>query len=292
MKMFCVRKNMRNGIIAIIANQGNVRIFQTMTEDIMKYPCKAYTIDSRLPRTCVSNSMEKWNQKENQFCDVRSKILSNTVVSRHHMTPEIALHLITPECAIYHQPIGPDFPFNNDPFWGFFWPGGQALTRFILDYKDRFRGKSILDLGCGCGASTVAALQVQASHVIANDIDPDALQATLLNVEINGVMNGRMLSLNDSNFVGRDSGVIDCDVILIGDMFYDKDIAADLHPWMQRLARHGKEIFVGDPGRHGITETGVLREMEHMVQYKLPNNVCLENNGFSHVNVWQFWVNQ
>lgn len=61
-------------------------------------------------------------------------------------------------------------------------------------------------------------------------------------MEINGVMNASMLSLNDSNLVGCDSSAIDCDVVLIGDMFYDKDIAADLHPWMQRLARQGKEV--------------------------------------------------
>uniref|UniRef100_A0A2M4CWI3 ETFB lysine methyltransferase n=1 Tax=Anopheles darlingi TaxID=43151 RepID=A0A2M4CWI3_ANODA len=283
------------GIAAIIANRSSsyVRIFQTVAEDIMKFPCKPYSIDhSDLPGACVTVSTKALSQKE-KICDVamRSNILSNTFLSRQHMTPEVALHLITPECAIYHQPIGADFPFKNDPFWGFYWPGGQALTRFILDYNDRFRSKSILDLGCGCGASTIAALQVQASHVTANDIDPVALQATLLNVEINGVMNESMLSLNESNLVGCDSGLINCDIIIIGDMFYDKDIAAILHPWMQRLARQGKEIFVGDPGRHGITETSILREMDHIVRYTLPNNVCLENNGFSHVNVWRFREN-
>ncbi|XP_035793133.1 electron transfer flavoprotein beta subunit lysine methyltransferase-like isoform X2 [Anopheles albimanus] len=245
--MFCTRRNQMKGVTTIIANLGNSRIFQAMNEDIMNFPCKTYTVDSGdLPAMNISVLMERWNQKEKKICDARSNILSNTVLSRNHMTPEIALHLITPKCAIYHQPIGDNFPFKNDPFWGFFWPGGQALTRFILEFKDLFRNRSILDLGCGCGASTIAALQAQASHVTANDIDRVALQATLLNVEINGVMNASMLSLNDSNLVGCDSSAIDCDVVLIGDMFYDKDIAADLHPWMQRLARQGKEATRGD----------------------------------------------
>ncbi|XP_050073127.1 electron transfer flavoprotein beta subunit lysine methyltransferase-like [Anopheles maculipalpis] len=114
--------------------------------------------------------------EELDVINAREKILSNTVLSRQHMTPEIALHLITPDCAIYHQPVGAGnngihTGFSADPFWGFFWPGGQALTRFILDTSHVFRGKTVLDVGCGCGASSIAALMVGASHVTANDID-------------------------------------------------------------------------------------------------------------------------
>uniref|UniRef100_A0A182K3M4 ETFB lysine methyltransferase n=1 Tax=Anopheles christyi TaxID=43041 RepID=A0A182K3M4_9DIPT len=228
---------------------------------------------------------------------VRGKILSNTVLSRQHMTPEIALHLITPDCAIYHQPVGAghnssgaDTGFPADPFWGFFWPGGQALTRFILDTGHIFRGKTVLEVGCGCGASAIAALMVEATQVIANDIDPVALQATLLNAERNGIT-GNRLAVSSDNLIsqGADTQTVDrCEVVLIGDLFYDTEIAADLHPWIQRLARAGAEIFIGDPGRHGITETGVLSHMELRARYELPANVCLENSGFSHANVWQF----
>lgn len=67
---------------------------------------------------------------------LRSNILRNTCISRHHLTPEIALRLITPECDIYHRPIAANSEdgghgFDADPFWGFYWPGGQALTRYV-----------------------------------------------------------------------------------------------------------------------------------------------------------------
>uniref|UniRef100_A0A182NHN9 ETFB lysine methyltransferase n=1 Tax=Anopheles dirus TaxID=7168 RepID=A0A182NHN9_9DIPT len=207
------------------------------------------------------------------------------------MTPEIALHLITPDCAIYHRPVGAgnngsDIGFFADPFWGFFWPGGQALTRFILDTTQVFRGKSVLDVGCGCGASTIAALRADATRVTANDIDPVALQATLLNVELNGITgDDDRLAVNGDNLIsdGADTKTDQhYDVVLIGDLFYDTEIAADLHPWILRLARAGTEIFIGDPGRHGITETGVLSHMVPRARYELPANVCLENSGFSH----------
>uniref|UniRef100_A0A182P9W0 ETFB lysine methyltransferase n=1 Tax=Anopheles epiroticus TaxID=199890 RepID=A0A182P9W0_9DIPT len=236
-------------------------------------------------------------EEDSHVISVRRKILSNTVLSRQHMTPEIALHLITPDCAIYHQPVGADHStscadtgFSADPFWGFYWPGGQALTRFILDTDHVFRGKSVLEVGCGCGASTIAALMVGANQVTANDIDPVALQATILNAKLNGITDNRLVVSSD-NLIGEgaDARTVDrCEVVLIGDLFYDTEIAADLHPWIQRLARAGAEIFIGDPGRHGITETGVLRHMELCARYELPANVCLENSGFSHANVWKF----
>ncbi|XP_058178844.1 electron transfer flavoprotein beta subunit lysine methyltransferase-like [Anopheles ziemanni] len=223
------------------------------------------------------------------------KILSNTVLSRQHLTPEIALHLITPQCDIYHRPVGAGetdtnaFPFPMDPFWGFYWPGGQALTRFILDTESLFRGKSVLDVGCGCGASSIAAKMVGACSVTANDIDQVALQATLLNAKVNGIVdNADELDVRSDNLIGNGASATRYDIVLIGDLFYDTEIAAVLHPWIQRLARAGKKIYIGDPGRHGITDTGVLNNMILHARYELPDNVCLENNGFSHANVWQY----
>ena len=61
---------------------------------------------------------------------LRSKILENTKISRKSLTPEIKLRLITPECAIYHQTVDENFVFgNSDPFWGFYWAGGQGVSR-------------------------------------------------------------------------------------------------------------------------------------------------------------------
>ena len=46
------------------------------------------------------------------------------------MTPELELALVTPDCAAYRQK--PEtFPFQ-EPYWAFYWPGGQVLTRYIL----------------------------------------------------------------------------------------------------------------------------------------------------------------
>lgn len=41
-----------------------------------------------------------------------------------------------------------------------------------MDNPDVVRGKSVLDLGSGCGATAIAAKMSGASRILANDIDP------------------------------------------------------------------------------------------------------------------------
>ena len=55
-------------------------------------------------------------------------IMENTKETRNHMTPELNLRLITKECKLWWQQYEKKV-FPTDPFWAFYWPGGQAITR-------------------------------------------------------------------------------------------------------------------------------------------------------------------
>lgn len=55
-------------------------------------------------------------------------ITENTVETRNHLTPEISVRLITPSCKLWWSRYDKTV-FPSDPFWAFYWPGGQALTR-------------------------------------------------------------------------------------------------------------------------------------------------------------------
>lgn len=123
--------------------------------------------------------------------DVVRTILDNTEITRDHMTPELKLLLLTENCPLYHEPFinkNGDGRLDSltrtvfhDPFWSIYWPGGQVLTRFILDERERIFGRRmpgarkgalrILDLGAGCGATAIAAKSIGGPwQVVANDI--------------------------------------------------------------------------------------------------------------------------
>jgi len=71
-----------------------------------------------------------------------------------------------------------------------FGTGSHETTRLCLEYleKSTLKGLTILDYGCGSGILSIAALMLGANHVIATDIDPQALEATKENSRNNKVI--------------------------------------------------------------------------------------------------------
>jgi len=58
-----------------------------------------------------------------QYQIYRELIEQFTEISVAHLTPEIQLSLIKRHAEKFNEEIG-------DPFWGFYWPGGQGLARY------------------------------------------------------------------------------------------------------------------------------------------------------------------
>ncbi|KAF6339298.1 electron transfer flavoprotein subunit beta lysine methyltransferase [Rhinolophus ferrumequinum] len=103
--------------------------------------------------------------------EMKAFLEENTeVTSSGSLTPEIQLRLLTPRCKFWWERA--DLWPHSDPYWAIYWPGGQALSRYLLDNPDVVRGKSVLDLGSGCGATAIAAKMSGASRILATDIDP------------------------------------------------------------------------------------------------------------------------
>ncbi len=55
-------------------------------------------------------------------------MIRNTVSSRDSLTPELAFRLITETCPMWMAT--PESCPMPDPYWAFYWPGGQAITRW------------------------------------------------------------------------------------------------------------------------------------------------------------------
>jgi predicted nicotinamide N-methyase len=132
---------------------------------------------------------------------------------------------------------------SEPPFWAAAWPGGQALARYVLDHPDVVRNRTVLDLGSGSGLVAVAALLAGAAAVVASEIDPFGATAIALNAELNGVV--------PVEVVGDvlDDGPPDVDVVLAGDVCYDRVMSERVLPYLDAARARGVEVLLGDPGR-------------------------------------------
>ncbi len=71
-----------------------------------------------------------------------------------------------------------------------FGSGDHETTRLVLQVLDQrvTGGESILDVGCGSGVLSIAALRLGAASARATDIDEDAVVVAKRNAELNGVV--------------------------------------------------------------------------------------------------------
>lgn len=184
---------------------------------------------------------------------IRAFIEANTQWTAPPHTPEIRLRLaaeIYPiwrmsEEALAERGVPP-------PFWAFAWAGGQAVARHLLDHPGLVRGKRVLDCGSGSGLCAIAAMMSGAAAVTAADIDPYAAEAIALNAAEAGVA----IAIVTDDLVGADRG---WDVVLVGDLFYERPLADRVEAWCRDLARRGALVLVGDPGRSYLPKEGLTR---------------------------------
>ncbi|MCB1754502.1 MAG: 50S ribosomal protein L11 methyltransferase [Gammaproteobacteria bacterium] len=89
-------------------------------------------------------------------------------------------HLEPPEPEAVNLRLDPGLAFGT---------GTHATTALCLEWLDsaELEGKRLLDFGCGSGVLAIAALLLGASAVAATDIDPQAMQASRSNAELNRV---------------------------------------------------------------------------------------------------------
>jgi predicted nicotinamide N-methyase len=172
--------------------------------------------------------------------DAETFILENMPLLAVPSVPEIRLHTALPSSGL-RRLLGPSGA--RSPYWAYPWAGGAALARYFLDRPEMVRGRSVLDLGAGSGLVAIAAVKAGAARVIAADIDPLAAVATKLNAAANGVD----VSVTENDLtLGLPPAV---DVITVGDLFYDRELAQRVTAFLDRCVAAGIEVLVGDPGR-------------------------------------------
>ncbi|XP_048355056.1 electron transfer flavoprotein beta subunit lysine methyltransferase [Sphaerodactylus townsendi] len=226
------------------------------------------------------------HQKTSGSCldpEIRTFLEENTeIISCGNLTPEIRLRLLTPRCRFWKEKAAL-WPYK-DPYWAIYWPGGQGLSRYLLDNPSVVRTKSVLDLGSGCGATAIAAVMSGATEVVANDVDPIAGAALMLNCELNNLHPFPFLT---GNLIGSD--VCKWDVVVLGDMFYSEELANSLHQWLKKcICAHGTKVLIGDPGRPHFVSHQIQSQLHKITEYALPESTQQENYGSASTLVWNY----
>lgn len=213
----------------------------------------------------------------NEIRDRAAFIRAHTRLLPVPHAPEIVLHVADEATALWQKTEDELGAIGlPPPFWAFAWAGGQALARYILDNSELVRGARILDFASGSGLVAIAAAKAGAASVEAVDIDAYAIASLALNAEANGAS----ITAREEDLVGTDEG---WDVVLAGDICYERDTAARVVAWLRTLHERGARVLIGDPGRSYLP-----RDLERIASYEVPVTRDLEDAEIKRVGVWRF----
>jgi predicted nicotinamide N-methyase len=184
------------------------------------------------------------------------------------LVPEITLHLASEVTPLWHA-TEEALEQNGlpPPYWAFAWPGGQTFARLLLDRPELARGRKVLDFASGCGIAAIAAAKSGAARIVATEIDSFAVAALGLNAALNAVsfeiFEGDILADPPAGW----------DLILAGDVCYEKPMADRTLAWLDLAVAQGTEVLIADPGRAYLPKSGLTEIARHDV----PTPLDLEN---------------
>jgi predicted nicotinamide N-methyase len=183
------------------------------------------------------------------------------------LVPELAVYQATELTPLWRATQAELHAWDDSPYWAFPWAGGQALARHVIDRPEIVRGRRVLDFATGSGLVAIAAARAGAAHVVAADLDPFCAAAVALNAELNGVT----LSFRAGDPIGDPLPGIE--VVLAGDVFYERALATRALAWFAELAGRGILVLAGDADRQYAPTAGVIEVATHDV----PTSVEIED---------------
>lgn len=206
-------------------------------------------------------------------------VRANTHLLAPPLVPEIRLHLAEESLPIWQRTEEELGQLNvPPPYWAFAWAGGQALARYLLDHPAEVAGRTVLDLGSGSGLTAIAAMRAGAARVLAADIDALALAAVALNAEENEVA----VETTASDLLAAPPQPYE--VILVGDLFYERSLAAKVTAYIDAASANGAMVLIGDPGRNYFP----MDRFEPAARYDVPVTRELEDALVKSTAVWRW----
>ena len=189
-----------------------------------------------------------------------SFVRDHTRLERPALVPEVQLHVADDVVALWEAMETAQGPADEPPFWAAAWPGGQALARYVLDHPEVVAGRTVLDLGAGSGLVSVAAAHGRGARRWWRATPTrTARPPSAVNAETNGV--GPFTVVGDL----LDEEPPDVDVVLAGDVCYDRAMTERVLPFLGQAWLRGATVLLGDPGRAYVPREGLLAAAEYDV---------------------------
>lgn len=161
---------------------------------------------------------ENWNAKWEESYE--SVNVENKVVIRapfHEAAPEGAVDIV----------IKPDMSFgtgHHDTTW--------MMSKATMEVGAQ--GKKVLDMGCGTGVLALLSMKLEASSVLAIDIEEGAVENTRYNAELNNLLNDKItIKCGTSEVIDGEFNLIQANInrnVLLADMpVYSKHLIPGGH---------------------------------------------------------------
>jgi ribosomal protein L11 methyltransferase len=124
-----------------------------------------------------------------------------------------------------------------------FGTGQHESTQLVLRRIERLADHGhlpgrVLDVGCGSGILTLAALRLGAASALAIDIDPQAVEATLHNARLNGLSQGLEANLTPLQEISEPFALVLANLTA-------QDLRELAEPLAERLAPGGELVVSG-----------------------------------------------
>jgi predicted nicotinamide N-methyase len=141
-----------------------------------------------------------------------------------------------------------DERFEEDerlPYWAELWPSAIALSRHMISHPDHVREKSVLELGCGIGLTSLCLSKAGPSELVLSDYEQEALDATRRNLLKNKIKPPELLLLDwrkphpERRF----------DRIVASDILYEKRFFKPLLNLFEQMLEPDGYIIIAEPDR-------------------------------------------
>jgi predicted nicotinamide N-methyase len=186
------------------------------------------------------------------------------------------------------------------------WESAVVLSRYIVKYSDKFNGKNILELGCGCGLLGLSCLMfTQCNSLVFSDYQDSVLTNLLTNIEMNKFSHSHILNSEEKGVNKQVQEGVLCPACLPGrysllkldwrdyekyklesydfligsELIYSGGHIEELAKIIRNLLKHDGKALICMPEKRSMTKSflNYLDENELDCNYKYIEEFCESN---------------